>query len=170
MQQALRDQHPLLRALAALRLAPGEADKAAAVRSLTASLADPVTTVRMGAVVTLVTLGVKELPGADAELFERARKIYQARADFNSDDAQQQVGAGRFYLLTGDPVRALTALEASLRIDPEVPARYLVAAAYVQQGQVAKAREELLAIAPGDVDYAKAQRLLKAIDGDTNIK
>jgi thioredoxin-like negative regulator of GroEL len=72
-------------------------------------------------------------------------------------------------LLTGDPARALTALEASLRIDPEVPARYLLAAAYAQQGQVAKAREVLLTIPPGDTDYAKAQRLLKAI-GDSNIK
>jgi thioredoxin-like negative regulator of GroEL len=59
-------------------------------------------------------------------------------------------------------------LEASLRIDPEVPARYLLAAAYVQQGQVAKAREVLLTIPADDTDYAKAQRLLRAIDA--NIK
>jgi hypothetical protein len=51
-----------------------------------------------------------------------------------------------------------------LRIDPAAPARYLLAAAYVQQGEVAKARDVLLTIAVGDADFAKAQRLLKAIE------
>ena len=138
-------------------------------RSLAAALGDPVTTVRVGAAVSLVSLGVKELPGEDGERFEQAKQIYRARAEFNSDDAEQQMGAGRFYLLTGDPARALTALQASLRIDPEVPARYLLAAAYVQQGQVAKAREVLLTIPPDDADYAKAQRLLKAIDAQGGV-
>ena len=160
---------PLVRAVAALRLASGPAHKTEAVQSLAECLADPVATVRLGAAVSLVSLGVKELPGADGQRFEQAKALYRARAEFNSDDAEQQMGAGRFYLLTGDPARALAALEASLRIDPEVPARYLLAAAYVQQGQVAKAREVLLTIPTADADYAKAQRLLKAI-GDTNIK
>ncbi len=169
MQGALGDEQPLVRAVAALRLASGPADKAEAVRSLAASLGDPVTTVRVGAAVSLVSLGVKQLPGADGERFEQAKQVYRARAEFNSDDAEQQMGAGRFYLLTGDPARALTALQASLRIDPEVPARYLLAAAYVQQGQVAKAREVLLTIAAGDPDYAKAQRLLAAIEAQGGV-
>ncbi len=169
MLKALRDDQPLVRAMAALRLAPGPADKAAAVRSLTWALGDPVATVRLGAAVTLVSLGVSDLPGADGERFVQAKQIYRARAEFNSDDAQQQIGAGRFYLLTGDPAQALTALEASLRIDPEAPARYLLAAAYVQQGQVAKAREVLLAIPSADADYAKAQRLLKAIEAQGTV-
>jgi tetratricopeptide (TPR) repeat protein len=132
-------------------------------------LGDPAMTVRLGAAVSLVGLGVKELPGADGERFEQAKAIYRARAEFNSDDAGQQMGAGRFYLLAGDPVRALTALEASLRIDPETPARYLLAAAYVQQGQVAKAKEVLMTIAEEDADYAKAQRLLKAIEAQGGV-
>ncbi len=169
MQNALHDEQPLVRAVAALRIAPGPAHKAEAVQSLAECLGDTVTTVRLGAAVSLVSLGVKQLPGTDGERFEQAKALYRARAEFNSDDAAQQMGAGRFYLLTGDPARALTALEGSLRIDPEVPARYLLAAAYVQQGQVAKAREVLLTIPPVDTDYAKAQRLLKAI-GDANIK
>jgi tetratricopeptide (TPR) repeat protein len=170
MQGALGDQQPLVRAVAALRLAPGPADKAEAVRSLAVALGDAVTTVRVSAAVCLVSLGVKELAGADGERFERAKQIYRARAEFNSDDAEQQMGAGRFYLLTGDPARALTALQASLRIDPEAPARYLLAAAYVQQGQVAKAREVLLTIASRDPDYSKAQRLLTAIEAQGGVR
>ena len=105
---------------------------------MTKALGDPAATVRVGAAVSLVGLGVKDLPGEDGQRFERAKQIYRARAELNVDDAEQQVGAGRFYLLTGDPARALTALQTSLRLDPEVPARYLLAAAYVQQGEVGK--------------------------------
>jgi predicted CXXCH cytochrome family protein len=169
MQSALGDGQPLVRAVAALRLAAGPADKAEAVRSLAVALGDAVTTVRVGAAVSLVSLGVKQLAGADGEWFEQAKQVYRARAEFNSDDAEQQMGAGRFYLLTGDPARALTALQASLRIDPEVPARYLLAAAYVQQGLVAKAREVLLTIVAADPDYAKAQRLLAAIEAQGGV-
>ena len=164
MQRALRDEQPLVRAVAALRFNPNATDKPSAIRSLTPALADPVATVRMGAAVSLVILGVKDLPGADGVRLEQARELYRARADFNSDDAEQQMGAGRFYLLTGDPVRALSALEASLRIDPQVPARYLLAAALVQQNQVNRAKEVLLTIPPADPDFPKAERLLKAIE------
>jgi len=164
MRDALEDGEPLVRAVAALRMAAGPPDKAAAVSSLTAALGDRVATVRIGAAVSLVSMGVKELPGEDGARFEGAKLLYRARAELNVDDAGQQIGAGRFYLLTGDPARALTALENSLRMDPEAPARYLLAAAYIQNGATAKAREVLLTIPAGDADYARAQRLLKAIE------
>jgi predicted CXXCH cytochrome family protein len=169
MRDALTDGEPVVRAIAALRLTAGPADHSSAVAALTGALADPAATVRIGAAVSLVSLGVKDLPGESGQLFERARQLYRARAELNVDDAGQQIGAGRFYLLTGDPVRALSALENSLRLDPEAPARYLLAAAYVQQGQPAKAREVLLTIPAGDADYAKAQRLLHAIDAQGGV-
>lgn len=169
IRESLEDGEPLVRAVAALRMTAGAADKQSAVAVLTKALDDPAATVRVGAAVSLVLMGIKELPGEDGARFERARQIYRARAELNADDAEQQMGAGRFYLLTGDPVRALTALQASLRIDPQIPARYLLAAAYVQQGEAAKAREVLLTIAPEDADYGKAQRLLKAIDAQGGV-
>jgi predicted CXXCH cytochrome family protein len=169
LSAALEDGEPLVRAVAALRMTSGPADKAAAVRSLTKALEDAAATVRIGAAVSLVSLGIKELPGEEGARFESAKSLYRARAELNIDDAEQQMGAGRFYLLTGDPVRALTALQTSLRLDPQVPARYLLAAAYVQQGEVAKARETLLTIPARDADYAKAQRLLRAIDAQGGV-
>jgi thioredoxin-like negative regulator of GroEL len=96
--------------------------------------------------------------------FTAAKKQFEARAEANSDDAEQQIGAGRFYYLTGDMTRAISAFRTSLRIDPESPAQYLLAAAYVQKGDVAAAREILAAIPPADSQYQKAQKLLKAID------
>ena len=164
MQGALRDGQPLVRAVAALRLAARPAEKAEAVRSLAAALGGPRHDGSGRRCGLVGEPGRERTAGVDGERFEQAKQVYRARAEFNSDDAEQQMGAGRFYLLTGDPARALTALQASLRIDPEVPARYLLAAAYVQQGQVAKAREVLLTIPAGDPDYAKAQRLLTAIE------
>jgi hypothetical protein len=169
MREALQDGEPLVRAVAALRMAAGPADKGAAVSSLTAALGDRVATVRIGAAVSLVSMGLKELPGEDGARFGGAKQLYRARAELNVDDAGQQIGAGRFYLLTGDPARALTALENSLRMDPAAPARYLLAAAYVQNGATAKAREVLLTIPAGDADYAKAQRLLKAIEAQGGV-
>jgi len=137
------------------------------VKALAHSLADSETTVRIAAAAGLVSLGVRELPGEDGQHLERAKQLYVARAEASSDDAEQDIGAGRFYYLTGDFARAIAAFETSLLVDPRSPARYLLAAAYVQKGEVAKAREVLLTIPPPDSEYGKAQRLLKAIEAQT---
>ncbi|HEY2018990.1 MAG TPA: ammonia-forming cytochrome c nitrite reductase subunit c552 [Bryobacteraceae bacterium] len=162
---ALDDPQPLVRAVAALRISPAQSDRPSAITALTRSLGDSATTVRVASAVALVSLGVSQLPGEDGERFERAKQVFRARAALNSDDAEQQLGAGRFYLLTGDPVTAITALEGSLKLDPEVPAQYYLAYAYAQQGKMDDARRILLAIPPADSQYARAQTLLKAIAG-----
>jgi hypothetical protein len=164
LERALTDSEPVVRAVAALRIQPGSADRDAAAKALVQSLGDSVTTVRIAAAASLVSLGIKQLPGEDGERFERAKELFRARAEANSDDAEQEIGAGRFYFLIGDTARAISAFRTSLRIDPESPAQYLLAAAYIQKGDVAGAREILLAIPRTDSQYDKAQRLLKAID------
>jgi hypothetical protein len=78
------------------------------------------------------------------------------KGDFTRGNLQLRARDGVYYItvstLTGKSqehpgdytrttARALTNLEASLRIDPATPARYFLAAAYVQQGQVAKAKK-----------------------------
>ena len=85
------------------------------------------------------------------------------RAEFNRDDAGQQLGAGKFYLLTGDPVTAIGALENSLRLEPDIPAQYYLAYAYAQRGRLEDAKALLKAIPESDSQYARAQALLKAI-------
>jgi predicted CXXCH cytochrome family protein len=163
-ERALADPEPLVRANAALRLTAPAALKPAATAALTRALADPVATVRVGAAVSLVGMGVHEFSGEDSRRFEAARQLYQARAELNSDDAAQQLGAGKFYFLLGDPVKALTAFQTSLRLDPDIQAQYLIAAAYAEQGQYTQAREILQAIPPADPQYPRAQRLLQAIE------
>jgi predicted CXXCH cytochrome family protein len=163
LEKALSDGEPVVRAVAALRIQPGPIDKDAAMKALARSLGDSETTVRVSAAATLVALGVRELPGEDGQRFERAKELFRARAEANSDDAEQEIGAGRFYYLIGDIPRAISAFRTSLRIDPESPAHYMLAAAYIQKGDVEKAREVLLTIRRTDSEYEKAQRLLKAI-------
>jgi predicted CXXCH cytochrome family protein len=163
LKSALTDPQPAVRAVAALRMNPGPADRQEAVRVLARSLGDPVATVRVGAAVSLVGLGIRELPDVDGERFEQAKQLFRARAEQNSDDAEQQLGAGRFYLLAGDPARAIGAFQGSLKLDPAIHAQYLLAYAFAQQKKVTEAREILQAIPPGDPQYAKAQELLKAL-------
>jgi predicted CXXCH cytochrome family protein len=163
-ERSLSDPDPLVRATAALRISVFSAEKSAAIAALTRALADPAATVRLGAAVSLVSFGVRDLPGDDGAHFEAARALYQARAELNADDAEQQLGAGRFYLLRGEPVRALAAFQTSLKLDPAIPAQYFVAAAYAETGQYVQAREILEAIPPADSQYSRAQRLLKAIE------
>jgi HEAT repeat protein len=171
--RATTDREPLVRAVAVLTLKPGSDSRDSrpvAAAALVTALADPIATVRLGAMVALVNLGIRELPGEDGDRLRSALAIFQARVQFNADDAGQQVAAGRFYLLAADPLKAIAALQAGLKLDPTAPAQYLLAGAYVEQNQYAKAREILQSIPVGDGQYEKAQRLLKAIAAQTAPK
>jgi predicted CXXCH cytochrome family protein len=169
-EHALADPQPLVRAVAALRLNASAADRPAAIAALTHALGDSSAVVRLSAAVTLVGMGVKTLPGGDGARFEEAQRLYEARAQFNSDDAVQQLGAGRFYLLLGDGARAADALRLSLKLDPETRAQYYLAYAYAEQARYDEARTVLQAIQPGDPQYGKAQELLKAIAGQSSYR
>jgi len=165
LERAAADKDSLVRAVAVLGLKPGPANREAAIGVLVRALGDPVATVRLGAGVSLVRLGVQQLPGEDGARFDRAKEAYRARAELNSDDAGSQLGAGKFYLLAGDPVTALGALETSLKLDPNMPAQYFLAYAHAEQQHYQQAREILQTIPPADPQYGNAQELLKAIAG-----
>src|SRR5579871_2161514 len=158
---ALNDPEAAVRVFAALRMVPKPAQKQEAIAALTHALSDPATTVRVGATVALVSLGVSRLAGEDGERFEQAKELFKARANLNSDDAEQLLGAGKFYLLTGDPLNAVGALQACLKLDPDIPAKYYLAYAKAQQGHIDEARQILQGIPLGDAQYARAQNLLR---------
>jgi predicted CXXCH cytochrome family protein len=160
---ALHDADALVRAVAAADWSSQTGDRNAFVPALVGALADPVATVRIRAMVSLVGLGIRQLPGEDGERLERAKRAFYTRAQLNSDDAEQLVALGRFSFLAAEPARAISALEASLKLDPTAQAQYLMAGAYLEQNDYAKAREILQAIPAGDSQYEKAQRLLKVI-------
>ena len=161
--QSMNDPEPLVRALAARVLNPGPAGRPEAVPALGALLRDPSPIVRISAAVGLIGMGFRQPPGEFVEPLEAAKQMFRARAALNADDAEQDLAAGRFYLLLADPASAVTALETSLKLDPEVPAQYLLGGAYAQQGNLTAAKRILEAIPMSDSQYDKAQRLLKAI-------
>lgn len=163
VERALTDSEPLLRAIAALRINAPPAGRPKIIAALTRTLADSSAVARLAATVSLVSLGIADLPGDDGERFAAGKQLFRARAQLNLDDAAQQLGAGKFYLLTGDPATAIGALQTSLKLDPEIPARYYLAYAYAQRGMLDEARKLLEAIGESDAQYPRAQALLKAI-------
>jgi tetratricopeptide (TPR) repeat protein len=122
-----------------------------------------VATVRINAAVGLIGMGMRQAPGEYAEPLERAKQLFRARAALNADDADQDVAAGRFYMLTADPASAVAAFQTSLKLDPQIPVQYLLGGAYAEQGNLGAAKKILEAIPVSDPQYEKAQRLLKAI-------
>ena len=167
LERAVTDAEAPVRAVAVLGLTPSAPMRSEAIADLRRALADPASTVRMAAMVSLVSLGVRQLDGEDARRFESARTLFDARAALNSDDAGQQAAAGRFYFLDADPDHAIAAFRASLKLDPTIPSEYFLAGAYAEKGDLAEARKILEAIPAGDAQYEKAQRLLKVILSQT---
>ena len=164
-ETALGQAHPLPRIVAALRMPVSSAVKQNAIADLTRALRDPMATVRLSAMVSLVGLGVKDVPGVEGPYFRDALALYAKRAELNSDDAANQFAAGRFFLLTGDPARAEQWLSSSKLMDPQTPSDYFLAYALAQQGKYAEARAVIEKIQPSDPQYARSQALLKVIEG-----
>jgi predicted CXXCH cytochrome family protein len=161
--QTLADPEPLVRAIAARTLNPGPADRMETAQALGALLRDPVATVRINAAVTVIAMGFRQPPSEYVEPLELAKQLYRARATLNSDDAEQDMAAGRFYLQIADPASAVAAFQTGLKLDPQIPVQYLLGGAYAEQGNIAAARQILEAIPASDPQYEKAQRFLKAI-------
>ena len=124
---------------------------------------DPSAAVRITAAVSLIGMGLRQPPSEYVEPLELAKQLFRARAALNADDAEQDLAAGRFYMILADPASAVAAFQTSLKLDPQVPVQYLLGGAYAQQGDLKAAKQILEAIPAGDPQYEKAQRLLKAI-------
>ena len=160
---AFADPEPLLRATAATAIKPSAAQREALAPELVTLLRDPIRTVRMSAAIAMVAMGVRPFPGEDGESFERAKELYRERAELNSDDAQQQLAAGKFFFLAGDMASAANAFRATLKLDPSIPAQYYLGRSLAEKGDYPSAREILTAIPRDDRQFDAAQRLLAEI-------
>jgi tetratricopeptide (TPR) repeat protein len=162
--KSFSDPEPLVRATAVLALRPRAAQREAAAPLLVSLLKDDIATVRVNAAIALVAMGVRRLPGEDGDRFKRAKALYRARADLESDDAAQQFAAGRFSLLSGDNDIAAARFRAAMKLDPALPAQYYLGVALAQKGDLLPARDILTAIRRSDPQYAAAQRALAQIE------
>jgi tetratricopeptide (TPR) repeat protein len=161
--RAFADSEPLVRATAATTIRPSAAQREELATKLVTLLWDPIRTVRMSAAIAMVSMGVRPFPGEDGERYEQAKELYHARAELDSDDAQQQLAAGKFSFLSGDMAGAVKAFRATLKLDPTIPAQYYLGRSVAEEGDYASAREILNAIPRDDRQYDAAQRLLADI-------
>jgi predicted CXXCH cytochrome family protein len=160
---ALTDDHPLVRAVAAVNLGDASAGHDAKA-ALVAALADPKRIVRMSAALTLINLRVDGLTAEDRRRLEAARADILRRGALHADDAPAQLDLGKLHLLGGDASRAAAALETSLRLDPgQTAARYFLAVARIAQRKAEDARRLLLEIPQGDEYTTPASRLLERL-------
>jgi tetratricopeptide (TPR) repeat protein len=118
------------------------------------ALDDEAATVRMGAAVALVSLGVQSLEGDANEKFEAAKKLYATRAATSPDHAPTQLALGKFYVLSHDLAGAAAAFAASLKLDPDQKdAVYFRAIVRLGEGKTEEARRLL-----GEVDETSEYR------------
>ena len=155
---ALKAEHPLVKAVAALTLAE---KPNASGPALTLALADRHRIVRVAAAFALMNAGITRLPGADGERLEAAKRDYVARADLLTDDAETQLNLGKFYFLDRRYEAAAGAFEQARALKPDVAGgRYYLALARLGQGRVEEART-LLARLPASDPFADAGRRLR---------
>jgi len=162
--RSFSDSDPLVRTTAAAAIRPLAAQREALVPALLTLLKDPLLTVRMSAGLAMVAMGVKPFADEDGARFERAKELYRARAKLNSDDAEQQFAAGKFFYLSGDMDSAAEAFRVTLKLDPAIPAQFLLARSLGAKGDFAAARSILQTIPRDDPQYAAAQQLLAEVE------
>ncbi|HTQ60500.1 MAG TPA: tetratricopeptide repeat protein [Candidatus Solibacter sp.] len=158
------DPEPLVRATAAAEIKPAAAQREEVATNLVGLLKDPIRTVRMSAGTAMVAMGVRPFAGEDGERYERAKELYHARAELDSDDPEQQLAAGKFSFLSGDMAGAVAAFRATLKLDPSIPAQYYLARSLAEEGEYAAARQILNALPRDDQQYNTGQRLLAQIE------
>ena len=168
LERALDDPEPLVRGVAALRLQPSSAGAREPAPLLAKALADPVRTVRFGATLSLLNMGINQIAGPDHDRFERAKQEVKAHYEIVTDDADEELNAGRFYYLTGDSDRALAAFRTVEKLDPRRSLDYFVGSVFAQKGDFRSARKALSQVVPKDPYYAEAQKTLKAIAGKSS--
>ena len=167
---ALSDAEPLVRATAAFEIRPRAAQREAAAPQLALLLRDPIAAVRVSAAIALVAMGVTQLPSEDEKWFARANELYAARAELNSDDANQQFAAGKFFFLAGAMERSAAAFRATLKLDSTIPAQYYLGRALAEKGDSAEARKILETIPANDRQYPAAQQLLASLTATDSAK
>ncbi|HKV24971.1 MAG TPA: HEAT repeat domain-containing protein [Candidatus Acidoferrum sp.] len=161
--KAFGDSNPLVRETAATAIRASAAQREELAGRLATLLGDPIRSVRMNAGIAMVAMGVRPFPGEVGQQFEDAKKLYHERADLNSDDAQQQLAAGKFSFLSGDMQGAVAAFRATIKLDSSIPAQYYLARSLAEEGEYDEARNVLDAISRDDPQYGAAQRLLAEI-------
>ena len=162
---AAEDEHPLVRATAALKLGDrGQPNRDTAVMVLGSAVVDTKRIVRMNAAISLLNLGVQKLAGEAGRLFEEAKADHIARGAFHADDAPQLANLGRFHVLSGDGSAAAEAFENSFKLNPDQPSiKFFMAVTRLSQSRPGDAKKFLEEVDEDDPFAAAAQDLLRRL-------
>ena len=163
---AAEDPHPLVRAVASLKLGEtGTPDIPRIRETLVERVQDERRAVRMNAAISLLNLGIRTLPGEAEESFELAKRLHAVRGNFFADDAPQQLNLGRFHVLDGNPGAAERAFEQSYQLDPDQAGiRFFMAVTRLSQQRFPEARELLRSVPPEDPFAQEAANLLRQLE------
>lgn len=165
LMRAAADDHPMVRAIAALKMGQIENVAVARVRpTLVDALGDESRIVRMNASMSLLNLGVRRLEGEAGRRFEKAKQDHITRASYYPDDAAAQLNLGKFYVLNRDADGAALAFGASQQIDAEQQGiEYFLALARVGQHRFDEAKELLKKVGRNDPYSRQAKALLEKL-------
>ena len=160
------DSHPLVRAVASLKLGETENTGSLEIRdTLVARVQDERRSVRMNAAISLLNLGIQTLPDEAENSFELAKRLHAVRGNFFADDAPQQLNLGRLHVLDGNPAAAGRAFEQSYNLNPEQPGiRFFMAVTRLSQQRFPEARELLRAVPAEDPFAQEAANLLRQLE------
>ena len=162
---AAADPHPLVRAVAALKLGESGSEAPEVREAVIAAVQDERQSVRMNAAISLLNLGIRSLPEQAGESFELAKRLHGIRGNFFADDGPQQLNLGRLHVLDGNPGAASRAFEQSYRLDSDQPGiRFFMAVTRLSQQRIPEARELLLSVPAQDPFALEAQNLLRQLD------
>jgi hypothetical protein len=134
--------------------------------ALLAALDDPMRSVRVSALVSLVNLGAGPPGPADQERFRRVSEEFAAQAALHEDDLATQRDLGMVHLLNTDFDAAATALQTALDLAPrDTRATFLMGLTRVGQHRTDEARTLFERVPANDPLYAAARRQLQALGG-----
>jgi predicted CXXCH cytochrome family protein len=167
---AARAEHPAIRstALLSLRLPPhgaaGQRAEATTRSSIADALQDPLRSVRLSALVSLVNIGGVPPTGIDEMRFHQVSAEFAAKARLYQDDATMQASLGAVQLLRGEFDLAAAALQNSAILEPDRPSTtFLLAMARLGQHRFEDARVLLKKVPESDPYYKMAQERLKLL-------
>jgi len=165
--RAAEDEHPMVRAVAALKLGEARRADAPGIRQvLVDRVTDETRSVRMNAAISLLNLGVRRLDGEAGPAFDEAKRRHAIRGACFADDASQQLNLGRLHVLDGNTVAAARAFEQSYRLDSSQPGiHFFMAVTRLSQSRMEDALTHLRSVPAGDPFATEADDLLRRITG-----
>ncbi|MFQ5744497.1 MAG: HEAT repeat domain-containing protein [Acidobacteriota bacterium] len=163
LADALKDPHPMVRAVATLSVVANP-DGAVLAQQLPPLLQDPSRTVRLNAALALARFGVGSALGTLGEQFRQAQAEYLQLLGLYADSAEDQFNRGAMLTVMGQPQEAADAYRTALRLRPGHPAaRFGLGVALLRSGKRQQGLDELHRLHREFPGYPGLEKLLSLL-------